>query len=598
MSEYVPAENRTARYLAFRTGWKGTLVDLVVLALSGCYFTLSFPGIDAVLPAWSALIPLLALCIGRSPLRAFFYGLTFSYFWNLTGCFFLREIMIFIPFIFGIVLGVFTGFFAAGVPFICRNILYPVKVQMAGCRGMAKYCFFPFWRELLCVVALSAWWVVIEWIRSWIFTGFPWNLVSTTQWDNAPFIQICEYTGIYGVSFLVVLFNFAAYFGIRKVFYAIREKKLQIPWVFCCACLLCLLNYIGGSMWMPHRERQLAQEDIRLSAIGVVQPHLSQRRAGTNVMTLEALEQCAALTTQLHQREKAGKQDVPLEVIAWPESAVPHPYYAMTELGNAYRQRVRGLLSESNVPIILGTITAGDFVPPSQYNLYNSALMLKHGYPVNLRDMQYDAAGCYNKVHLVPYGEFIPLNDQFPVLGRMVGMGRNLTPGKGFYPLDVGKMRIGVLICYEDVFPYTARKQALSGSNVLLVITNDAWYPTSFEPVQHYANSVFRTVETRLPMVRCGNSDYSVLIDALGRTVDSVHRKGSSEPDPGLKKAGSTKFTVPVPLNHKMTFYTRYGNVFVFFCIILTIAGFGFALYQKYQFRKAFAQTLVNPPLE
>ena len=128
MTEYIPGENRTARYLAFRTGWKGTLVDLVILALSGCYFTLSFPGIDAVLPAWTALIPLIALCIGRSPLRAFFYGLTFSYFWNLTGCFFLREIMIFIPFIFGVVLGVFTGFFAAGVPFICRNILYPVKV--------------------------------------------------------------------------------------------------------------------------------------------------------------------------------------------------------------------------------------------------------------------------------------------------------------------------------------------------------------------------------------------------------------------------------------------------------------------------------------
>lgn len=595
MADHIPPENHSARYLAFRTGWKGTVTDLVILALSGCYFTLSFPGIDACLPAWTALIPLMALCIGRSPLRAFFYGLTFSYFWNLTGCFFLREIMFFIPFIFGVVLGVFTAAFAAGIPFICRHVLYPVNVQMEGCRGVEKYKFFTFGRELLCCFSLAAWWVVIEWVRSWIFTGFPWNLACTTQWDNTPFIQICEYTGIYGVSFLVVLFNIAAYFALRKVYYAVKEKNVQIPWVFCCALLLCLLNYFAGAAWMPCREKQLAQEDIQKIGIGVVQPHLSQRRAGTSAMTLEALEQCAVLTARLLEQEKLNKEQIPLSLIAWPESAVPHPYYAMSDLGNTYRQRVRSLLAEGKVPIVLGTLTAGDFVAPDKYNLYNSALLLKHGTPKHYRDMHFDTAGCYSKVHLVPYGEFIPLNDRFPALGRLVGMGRNLTPGKGFYPLDIGKLRAGVLICYEDVFPYTARNQTLSGANMLLVITNDAWYPTSFEPLQHYANSVFRTVENRLPMVRCGNSDYSVLIDALGRTTASVYHKGSV-PDPGLKKAGSARFVVSVPLKHNKTFYTRYGNVFVFFCILLAVAGFGFAWYQKIRFRKAFARTLVNDP--
>lgn len=586
MTETISPEQKRARFLAFRTSWKGTLTDFVILALSGCYFTLSFPGIDAFLPAWTALIPLLALCIGRSPLRAFFYGLTFSYFWNLTGCFFLREIMILIPFIFGVVLGVFTGFFAAAVPFLCRNILYPVDIQMGGCRKMEQECFFSFRSELFCCITLAAWWVVIEWIRSWIFTGFPWNLVCTTQWDNTPFIQICEYTGIYGVSFLVVLFNFSAYFGIRRIYYAIQRKKRQFPWIFAVALCLCLLNYFAGSMWMPIREKQLMQEEIRKTGIGVVQPHLSQRRAGGTELILDALNHCAALTEKLLSSEKADPGQAPLDLIAWPESAVPHPYYTMSDSGTVYRQRVRTLLASGRVPILLGTITAGDFVPPDKYNLFNSALLLKHGYPRDYRDMFYDTAGCYSKVHLVPYGEFIPLNDRFPALGRLVGMGRNLTPGKGFYPLESGKLRAGVLICYEDVFPYTARNQALSGANMLLVITNDAWYPTSYEPIQHYANSVFRTVETRLPMVRCGNSDYSVLIDALGRTVDSVY------PDPGLKKSGSKKFIVPVPQKHTLTFYTRYGNIFILFLSLIAVCGFGFAVYRKVQFRRAFAAGL------
>lgn len=588
MTNEIPPElkEKEARYLAFRTGWKGTLTDLIILALSGCYFTLSFPGIDWCLPAWTALIPLIALCIGRSPLRAFFYGLTFSYFWNLTGCFFLREIMIFIPFIFGVVLGVFTALFAAGIPFICRYVLYPVNVQLAGSRKIQEYCFFPFGRELLCCIFLAAWWTFVEWIRSWIFTGFPWNLVCATQWDNTPFIQICEFTGMYGISFLIVLFNFSAYFAIRKGYCAIRKKEWHIPWVFLIAAGACLLNYFAASAWMPHREKQLEQEEICKIGIGVVQPHLSQRRSGGMALILDALEHCSRLTEKLLADEKAEKEPVPLTLIAWPESAVPHPYYALTDAGTAYRQRVRTLLSSGNIPILLGTITAGDFVPPDKYNLFNSALLVKHGYPKDYRDLFYDTAGCYSKVHLVPYGEFIPLNDRFPALGKMVGMGRNLTPGKGFYPLELEKLRAGVLICYEDVFPYTARNQVRSGANMLLVITNDAWYPTSYEPIQHYANSVFRTVETRLPMVRCGNSDYSVLIDALGRTVDSIYE------DPGLKKSGSKKFIVPVPQKHEMTFYTRYGNLFVLLCSLLAFCGFGFAMYQKMQLRRAFAKSL------
>ena len=201
-------------------------------------------------------------------------------------------------------------------------------------------------------------------------------------------------------------------------------------------------------------------------------------------------------------------------------------------------------------------------------------------------------AGRYDKVHIVPFGEFIPLNDTFPIIGELVGMGRNLTPGKAFRPIDLAEgVRAGVMICYEDVFAYAARELVRNGANFLLVITNDAWYPTSTEPEQHYANAVLRTVETRLPMLRCGNSNYSVLIDQFGRTVDSVTKRidpetGMFELTPWEQKPAAGVMTVRVPKNYRPTFYVKYGNVFVMLLWAMFAGGCAVALRNNAVFRR------------
>ncbi len=613
-------EEKAARRLAFHSSWKRTVLDLVILALSGMYFTLAFPGIGFDFAAWTGLIPLIALCAFRSPKRAFWYGLTYGYFWNLTCCFFLREIMIFIPFIFGFVLGAFTAVFAAAIPFVCHYMLYPKEIRDGGFAARNGFYRFHPLAEIGCVITLSAWWVVTEWIRSWIFTGFPWNLVSTTQWENTNFIQICEFTGIYGVSFLVVMLNFAAFFAIRGLRYSIPLGKYKRPWAFLLAVTLCLFNaWLGGKTYETWK-KAYSPANVRYASIGVVQPHLSLRRDAGRSLSQEALDVCVMLSQKLIADDRflrsgaaaeisalAGmspdsvqpdtpdmlRDVLPLDLIVWPESAVPVPYYFSGEVAENYRREVRTMMQQSNIPFLTGTITADNVVSPTQYDLFNSALLLRNK-PAIPGNPFYDTDSCYSKVHLVPFGEFIPLNDRFPKMGELVGMGRNLTPGKGFFPLRIKEnVKAGVLICYEDVFPYAARRQANANADFLLVITNDAWYPTSYEPEQHYANSIFRAIETRLPMVRCGNSDYSVLIDWRGNTIDSVFRKqtpeGDSIPDPGQKGAGAGKFIVPLLKKARPTFYTLYGDVFVLFCGLLTLAGFSVAFWQKYDFRKRFA---------
>ena len=615
----IPDNDAAARRLAFRSSWKGTLTELLILALSGMYFTLAFPGIGFTFAAWTGIIPLIWLCANRTPKRAALYGFVWGYFWNLTACFFLREIMFFIPFLFAVILALFSACFAFAIPILFHWILYPADVRKGGFRTMeAFYRFHPL-SELLCTASLAAWWTVLEWIRSWIATGFPWNLAAATQWNNIPFIQICEYTGIYGVSFLVVLLNIAAYFAIRGLRFGIPEGRYKRPWAFLLAVTLCLfVSWLGARRI---QERRRAVDDRRSFSVGVVQPHLSQRRSGGFLPSMEALEMCSSLSEELleddlFQRSGAASEaaamaglprsaglpeatgeSAPLDLIVWPESAVPAYYYGNSPISEQYRAKVGAMLKKYSVPFLIGTLTFGNIRSENDYDVFNSALLLKHGAGKNGSPFYRDMADVYSKVHLVPYGEFIPLSRWFPWLGKLVGMGRDLTPGSGFTPLTPAEnVRAGILICYEDVFPYAARAQALAGANMLLVITNDAWYPTSFEPEQHFANSVFRAVETGLPMVRCGNSDYSVLIDPAGQIIDSVFKKsdpadGSFLPDPGRKGKGAAKFLVPLRKHPEPTFYTKFGDLFVLLCWLIFGAGLLRAAFAKYQFRFRFGQT-------
>ena len=268
---------------------------------------------------------------------------------------------------------------------------------------------------------------------------------------------------------------------------------------------------------------------------------------------LEALEVCAGLSKSLFLE---GKEKP--DVVIWPETAVPYSYNAMSEFSSRYRMEVLSMLLKYQVPFVLGTIfLEQNAINPAKVDIYNSALLLKPGRGI---------ADRYCKEHIVPFGEYVPYSETFPWLAKAAGMGRNLTRGKQFNSLELAPdVRAGVSICYEDVYAYVSRNHARNGANVLLVITNDAWYPDSFEPAQHFANSIFRTVETRLPMIRCGNLDYSAVILQNGQ-VSAALMERDRRPDPSWRGRGSATLAVPVPRDPKPTFYTLYGDVFIGFC--------------------------------
>ena len=200
-------------------------------------------------------------------------------------------------------------------------------------------------------------------------------------------------------------------------------------------------------------------------------------------------------------------------------------------------------------------------------------------------------------MHIVPFGEFVPFGREFPILNRLVGMGRNLCRGPGFRPLEIlPGLHAGISVCYEDIFSYISRAHAKKGANILLVVTNDAWYPTSNEPVQHFANSLFRAVETRLPMIRIGNSNFSVVIDPTGHVSRTLFRTGDGRLDPGIQKRGSGILDLRYQEFPRKTFYTRYGNIFIGLCAAVFLIVLMFSLQNWRRFHQAFEDTLQNKP--
>ena len=178
------------------TPGKQTFLELLILIVSGLGMQLAYPPVSIDFFAWISVIPLLWVTLNKSVKRAFFYGLLWGYMWHLPGTFFLREINVCIPFVFAVVLGLFNALFAMAIPWLGRNLLYPDEVRKGDFDERLRFYKFPITGEFLMIFSLAGLWVVLEWIRSWIFTGFPWKLLGTSQWQNWSLIQLCEYTGV------------------------------------------------------------------------------------------------------------------------------------------------------------------------------------------------------------------------------------------------------------------------------------------------------------------------------------------------------------------------------------------------------------------
>ena len=400
--------------------------------------------------------------------------------------------------------------------------------------------------RVLGMLGLAGLWVVLEWSRTWLLSGFPWLPLASSQWERSIMLQIASFTGAYGISFVLIFFNlgFAAY-GFRLI----REKHrgLKRRSVEFMAALMVLM--FTTFPLLPEVFNQDRQPWLRLS---LVQPYVPQTVKWDPAMGPGIINMLEDLTL------KAARQQP--DIILWPEAVTPWAVKGSKDM----RAFVESLSARSKRPIVLGSIGIENFGEENE-EWYNAVFAVTPFEGV--------FTGYYAKRHLVPYGEYVPLR---PILGglltKFAGVGDDFHVGEDSHPLVIpwsgGSAVLGPLICYEDIYPQLARSSVITGAELLTVHSNTVWFGQSGATIQHLAHSVLRAVETRRPVVRVGNGGWSGWIDEFGNvreTVtdenDNIYFRGTE-----LVKVSRDKQWIGYT-----SFYVKHGDWFVLLCAVLVV---------------------------
>lgn len=503
---------------ACRAMSKGRLLPGVVSSLgtpysalaSGLLLALAFPRPDWAGLAWVALLPLLTAVDERTPAVAFRRG------WLSGLAFYLGTLYWIVPTIAAYtpipaaaavlplvllsgVLAAYTGAFAAGTVFAARH-------------GVNPALFAPLW------------WVALEWLRSWFLTGFPWVSLGYSQYRQPALIQIAEITGVYGVSALVVLFNVVVFTVLRR-----RGTPRLRAAQFGILTLLLLGVFLFGT-WRPRDlARRAPAQHLRAA---VIQGNIPQHRKW------DPAYQEATVGIYERLSRDAARQGATL--IVWPETAAPFFF----QLDGPFAQRVRALARETGTWLLFGSPAFAPG-PDTEPRLRNRAYLLTPDGEI---------AAFYDKVHLVPFGEYVPLPSLLFFLAPAVEGFGGFVPGAGVVNLPFGPHRAGPLICYEAIFPALARRFVAAGADVLVSLTNDAWYGDTSAPDQHLAMAALRAVENRVPVIRAANTGFSAFVHPDGRILERTELF-----TPAVRV---TNLAWP-PVE---TWYTRHGDVFALGC--------------------------------
>jgi len=396
-------------------------------------------------------------------------------------------------------------------------------------------------RDLFMVPAA---WVMLEYIRSHALTGQSWNLLAHSQAAWTPVIQYAEWTGVWGVSFLIVLVNVALAGVVSTPRRARHPVRLLLVGV---ACLAAACAY--GALRLP-AVAGAAGPSMR---IAVVQGNIPQEEKWDDAYRESILTRYEALTHDAAARQPA--------LIVWPETSVPG-YLGIDE---ALTQRLITLATSVRIPLLVGA-PMGRVVRPGRAP---SGPLLGQTNSAALIDADGTLTQRYDKLHLVPFGEFIPLERHAPWLRDALPPIGEFVPGRDATVFRLSAERLlGVLICFEDIFPELARRLVRRGARVLINITNDAWFGPTAAAYQHAQASTFRAVELRVPIVRAANTGWSGCIDRTGRWRGSVRDAEGRE----LFVAGTHTCEVSPAVSR--TLYAHWGDWFAWVCAVLVGIGF------------------------
>jgi apolipoprotein N-acyltransferase len=497
---------------------------IVLPLLSGVLLLLSFPKVDLGLLAWIGLVPLLLAIRSSSWKTACGQGF-------LTGLVF------------------YSGTLSWVVNAMHTYGKVPLLVSYGVLLLLAAYCalYLALFTGLLRWMSTGlstfflwgapALWVSLELIRTYLFSGFPWALLGYSQHHQLPVIQIADLTGVYGVSFLIVLVNIliAALIQTALAEVSIGEVRVRVPWVRATLALVIIAGSLAYGHWRlaPH-PTLFSDQALR---IGIVQPNVDQARKWDVVFRRETIDRFKLLTTV------AAKDS---DFVIWPEAATPFLF----EVEEDYREELLRFVRERGVPLLFGSPATIVEKESNQLRLLNSAFLISADGRILDR---------YDKIHLVPFGEYIPLKQVLTFLDKLVvGIG-DFLPGNAPEVMQGPGGRFGVVICFEVIFPNLVRRFVDLGADYMVTITNDAWFGHSSAPYQHFGMVVFRAVENRVYFARAANTGISGFIDPFGRVLQEsdIFKEDVLK---GEIRTGGPR-----------TLYTAYGDLFAYACVILAL---------------------------
>lgn len=479
--------------------------------VTGLLAVLAFPKSNLFFLAWISFVPLVFAISGVNLKKSFLYGFTSGFVFNAVGFYWLVYMLKFHTgsciqaLIAACVLCMYLALYW-GVWSLClassTNVIQKIVKNELGV-------------DILIILFGACMWVLLEYIRTYFLTGFPWMLIGYSQFKFSKVIQIAEFTGVYGVSFLVIFCNLCFYFWILKP----KSNK----YLYMALTLIAVVVLFG--VVRIHRFKFFDGKEYSFTA---VQPNIDQDEKWNTAYRNEIISKLKKYASEIAENKT--------DLVLWPEAVIPGFIPNYEEIYSDTKN-IAGTAGGLN---IIGSLhDEGDCC-------YNSVLAFEdsNGYKA-----------VHNKNHLIIFGEFIPFRNFLPRFFEVLNNMGDFSRGEDTNIFDNGQIYAGSTICSENFIPDISRRFVLSGAKVLTNHTNDAWFFDTAAPHQHFMMNVFRAVENRKDVIVSANSGISGIIEASGIIIDKTPSSKSA-----LLKGTFHQ-------NDFKTFYTKYGDVFVYLCM-------------------------------
>lgn len=518
--------SRTARLSAFAAGIRlaaPSLGDTSVAIASGALLVLSFPDFNLWSLAWLALVPLILLVV-RSPQpgRAFFLGWLFGAVFFYGSCHWLTYSMIH----FGEISPWFA--FVLILPGALLLGIFPALFTAMLARAISK------WGVAALLIAPLLW-SSLEWARLQT-TGQLWNAAGYSQAYHPALIQTASWGGVYAVGFLIVSANTAIAFALWK-------HNLKALVITGAAISFIAVVILVGNKGAPSRPSGVDEEAGPV--VVAIQPNVPMDLIKSN----EDIRKLTIRHFEMSESALRGvAQDGKPRLVIWPESPMTFTFGGDHQL----RVLLANFAKANNTSVLLNS----QEVAPND-GIYNSALLI---------NQEGSLVAQYDKIRLLPFGEYVPLPEWVPGAGLIRGIVGDFTPGKNYRLMAVGDVRAGVFICIEAAYPSIARRFTVEGADVLINISNDGYLGPTAVMRQHLANAVFRAVENGRPLLRVTNTGISAFITSRGEVKDATQ---GFRPEVRTWRIARAKNTP--------TFYAAHGDLFAGGCAVVSLLIFVFS---------------------